>query len=99
MKISDAAQILELTGQITPEDVKRAYRKAALKYHPDRNLAGEEMMKIVNAAYEVLKDYSGSIERSDNGEQTEGGSYPQALNEALNAMVGLDGLDIEICGI
>ena len=91
MKITDAAQILELSGHVSPEDVKRAYRTAAMKYHPDRNPAGAEMMKIVNAAYDVLKDYTGDIEQTEKGE---GGSYP----EALNAVFGLDGLDIEICG-
>lgn len=95
MKITDAAQILELSGTVTPEDVKRAYRQAAMKYHPDRNPAGAEMMKIVNAAYDVLRDYSGEIEQT---ETTTSGSYPEALNEALNAVYGLDGLDIEICG-
>lgn len=55
-------------------------------------------MKIVNAAYEVLKDYSGNIEKTDSTRETEGDSYPQALNEALNAVFGIDGLDIEICG-
>ncbi len=95
MKITDAAQILELSGSATPEDVKRAYRSAAMKYHPDRNPAGAEMMKIVNAAYDVLKDYTGDIEQTEKGES---GSYPEALNDALNAVFGLDGLDIEICG-
>lgn len=99
MKIIDAAQILELSGQVTPEDVKRAYRQAAMKYHPDRNPAGAEMMKIVNAAYEVLEDYSGDIAQAGNDRQTGGGgSYPEALNEALNAVFDLNGLDIEICG-
>ena len=29
----------------------QAYRKACMKYHPDRNPSGEHMMKLVNAAY------------------------------------------------
>lgn len=99
MKITDAAQILELSGHVSPGDVKRAYRSAAMKYHPDRNPAGAEMMKIVNAAYDVLKEYTGDIEQTEHAQQSgEGGSYPEALNEALNAVFGLDGLDIEICG-
>ena len=99
MKITDAAQILELSGSVTPQDVKRAYRSAAMKYHPDRNPAGAEMMKIVNAAYDVLKDYTGDIEHTDStGQAGERGSYPEALSEALNAVFGLEGLEIEICG-
>ena len=96
MKLNDAAQILGLSGEVTPEEVKRAYRQAALKFHPDRNPAGAEMMKIINAAYDVLKDYAGEIEAEDAA--GEAGSYPEAVNEALNAIIGLDGLEIEICG-
>jgi len=40
MKISDAANILSLSGDITTELVKTAYRRASAKYHPDRNPAG-----------------------------------------------------------
>ncbi len=96
MKLNDAAQILGLSGEVTPEEVKRAYRQAALKFHPDRNPAGTEMMKIINAAYDLLKDYAGEIETEES--TGEAGNYPEAVNEALNAIIGLDGLDIEICG-
>ena len=96
MKFSDAVQILGLSGAINPETVKRAYREAALKYHPDRNPAGDEMMKLINAAYETLKDCEGSVENT--AADSQGRTYPEAVNEALNAIIGLAGLDIEICG-
>ena len=40
MKRADAAQILGLSGMIDRDSVKRAYRRAALQYHPDVNPAG-----------------------------------------------------------
>ena len=99
MRISDAATILELSGAIDPEQVKRAYRRAARRYHPDRNPAGAEMMKMVNAAYEALKDFAGEVSgfqsRRESGEED---SYPEAVSEALNAILDLEGLRIEICG-
>ena len=95
MKISDAAKILGISGAVNPTIVKKAYRVAAMTYHPDRNPAGGEMMKIINAAYEVLKDYSDDIPASD---ETTTEDYPQAVNEALNAVIHLAGLIIEICG-
>lgn len=93
MKIADAASILGIDGAITPEKSKKAFWLAAKKYHPDVNPAGEEMMKMVNAAYEVLKDYEGTIE----AEQSES-SYGEALNDALTAIMPLAGIQIEICG-
>ena len=92
MTIQDAIKILQLSGSVTPELVKKAYRKASSKYHPDRNPAGAEMMKAVNAAFETLKDYTGQVEE---GTQED---YGDELNEALNAIIDLPGIDIEICG-
>ncbi len=91
MNIYDAAKILSLVGEITPKEVKTAYIDACKKYHPDRNPAGQEMMKIVNEAFEVLKDYSGSIKEEQS-------DYGDLLNDALNAVLGLADLTIEICG-
>ena len=96
MKLTDAAHLLSLSGSVTPEDVKQAYRRAAHKYHPDLNPAGAEMMKLINAAYEALKESSGNIDLEHLDEK--GADYPEAVNEALNAIIGLPGLDIEICG-
>lgn len=90
MKTNDAAEILGLTGEITPEQTKAAYKAAALKFHPDINPAGLEMMKIINAAFDSLKDFAGNIEAAVS-------NYAEFLNDALNAIFHT-GLDIEICG-
>ncbi len=50
---------LEVTPQASDEEIKRAYRKLALKYHPDRNQGNktaEDKIREINAAYEVLGD-------------------------------------------
>ena len=50
---------LDVTPQASNEEIKRAYRKLALKYHPDRNqnsTRAEEAIREINAAYEVLGD-------------------------------------------
>ena len=95
MQIKDAAKILGLTGNVTPESAKKAYRQSAMKYHPDRNPAGSEMMKVINAAYEMLKEFTGDIPASDSDSEQD---YPEALNEALNIIIDLEGLIIEVCG-
>ena len=95
MQISDAAKLLNLTGDITPEIVKAAYIAATKKYHPDINPAGENMMKMVNAAYDAMKSYNGILDVDGTPEST---PYPDAVNDALNAIIDLPGLNIEICG-
>lgn len=87
----DAAKILGLSGESDPRTVKKAYRKASALYHPDRNPAGEEMMKAVNEAYETLKDFTGNLHSNNE-------DYGSHLSEALNSLAGLSGLIIEICG-
>ena len=65
MKLSDAVKVLVLSGHVTPKEAKAAYRVAAMKYHPGRNPAGAEMMKIVNAAYGALNNYTGDVPASE----------------------------------
>jgi molecular chaperone DnaJ len=50
---------LGVSKKATDEEIKKAYRKLARKYHPDRNsgdAAAEEKFKEVSAAYDVLSD-------------------------------------------
>ncbi|MGG7048757.1 MULTISPECIES: molecular chaperone DnaJ [unclassified Campylobacter] len=52
-------EILEVGKNASADDLKKAYRKLALKYHPDRNQGdkdAEEKFKAVNEAYQVLSD-------------------------------------------
>ena len=54
----DYYQALGITKSATPEEIKKAYRKLALQYHPDRNKGkdAEGKFKEVTKAYEVLSD-------------------------------------------
>ena len=54
----DYYEILELERGASLEDIKKAFRKQALKYHPDRNKSdgASERFKEVNEAYQVLID-------------------------------------------
>ena len=54
----DYYKILGISKNANEDDIKKAYRKLALKYHPDKNKApgAEERFKEVAEAYEVLSD-------------------------------------------
>src|SRR5476651_2277150 len=58
MQYRDYYEILGVTRGADAEEVKRAYRKQARKYHPDvsKEKNAEEKFKDVQEAYEVLKD-------------------------------------------
>uniref|UniRef100_A0A6C0CD11 J domain-containing protein n=1 Tax=viral metagenome TaxID=1070528 RepID=A0A6C0CD11_9ZZZZ len=54
----DFYKILELNRSASNEEIKRAYKKMALKYHPDKNKSPEavEMFQLVNQANEILSN-------------------------------------------
>ena len=55
----DYYDVLGVTKNSTPEQIKAGYRKQAIKYHPDKNKgdkASEEKFKAASEAYHVLSD-------------------------------------------
>jgi len=57
--VKDYYELLGISREATPEELKKAYRQLAMKYHPDRNSgdkASEEKFKEISHAYSVLSD-------------------------------------------
>ena len=56
----DYYKILELNKNATNEEIKKAYKKLALKYHPDKNIENkkfcEEKFKDISEAYQIVGD-------------------------------------------
>jgi len=67
-------EILGVSNDASETDIKKAYRKLSLQYHPDRNSSEEAVQKIqeVNQAYEILSDTS-SKQQYDHELQFGGG--------------------------
>lgn len=59
MATRDYYSTLGLTPDSSAEEIKKAYHKLAMQYHPDRNGGnpeGEERLKGINEAYQILGD-------------------------------------------
>ena len=98
MKLLHALNTLGIcsTEDLTKEEAKRFYRKACLKYHPDKNPVGLEMMKMIVAAWETLQKETFPLK--EKFKESEFYDYGQEINAALNKIINLPGIIIEVCG-
>ena len=68
-------ETLEVSENASADEIKKAYRKLARKYHPDVNKdpKAEEKFKEINAAYEVLSDPQKKLQYDQYGDSMFGG--------------------------
>ena len=57
MDYKNACKLLELEGKFNESQLKKAYYKKAIKYHPDKNSKTEEKFKEIGSAYEYLQKH------------------------------------------
>ncbi|MBZ1356543.1 MAG: molecular chaperone DnaJ [Candidatus Nealsonbacteria bacterium] len=71
--MKDYYKILGVSNNASKEDIKKAYRKLAHKYHPDKAGGNEGKFKEINEAYQVLSDESKRSQYDKYGNVFEGG--------------------------
>jgi molecular chaperone DnaJ len=100
--MADYYDILEIPRGSTADEIKKAYRKKALKYHPDKNPGdgeAERRFKEISEAYEVLSDdkkrqlYDRYGKEGVNraGMQQGGGGGFSSMDEAMRTFMGAFG--------
>lgn len=96
MDQKDYYEILEVEVQATAREIKEAYRRLALQYHPDRNPGDPgavEHMKSINEAYAVLSDPA-KRQRYDSLRQSYGNSAYDRFREGYSENDIFRGSDI-----
>lgn len=81
--MKDYYEILGLQKNASEEEIKKAYRKLAFKYHPDRNpgdAAAEETFKQITQAYDVLSDPAKKANYDRYGSNEYADAYAQNQN-------------------
>jgi len=83
MNRRDYYAILEVRRDASPEEIKRAFRRQAARFHPDRNDApdAEDRFKAVNEAYAVLSDDARRYQY-DRGRLPNGATYGVPMQTA-----------------
>ncbi len=101
--MSDYYTVLGISRDASQEEIKKAYRKNALKYHPDRNpgdVEAERNFKQISEAYEVLSDdnkrriydqYGADAVRAGAAGGGPGSAGFSSMEEALRTFMGAFG--------
>ena len=103
MNITQALEIMK-PNPMTIAGLKVSFRVQALKYHPDRNPHGLEMMKIINAANVLLQEQSkywafGSEERKKQFYKDHTNpSITEEMDEVLDILRKFKDITVEIIG-
>lgn len=99
MNIQEALNVFGLNGDdLTEKHIKATYKKLALKYHPDRNPLGGELMKAINAAFEMLINNIDNLSKYQASEPEARYNYGEELEAVLNTLNQLSGIIFEVIG-
>lgn len=90
----DYYEILGISKNASDDEIKKAYRKAALKYHPDKEGGDETKFKEASEAYEILKDGSKRQRYDQFGHAGVGGNSGGASGNPFGGFGGFSGQNV-----
>lgn len=74
--MKDYYKILGVSKNATDEEIRKAYKKLSMKYHPDRPSGNEAKFKEINEAHDILSDPEKRVEYNNSGNQSQYRSNP-----------------------
>lgn len=90
----DYYEVLGINKSASDDEIKKAYRKAAVKYHPDKDGGDETKFKEVSEAYEVLKDNSKRQRYDQFGHAGVGGNSSSGGGNPFGGYGGFNGQNV-----
>lgn len=94
MSKRDYYEVLGISKGASADEIKKAFRKMAVKHHPDKEGGDEAKFKEANEAYEVLKDSSKRQRYDQFGHAGVGGSGGGASGSPFDGFGGFQGQNV-----
>jgi DnaJ-class molecular chaperone len=95
--MKDYYTILKVSKNSTAEEIKKAYRKLAVEFHPDRNQGDakkSEIFREINEAYEIIGDEIKRKQYDEGGTKNKKEGKAEGKNKPSGAGMGTTSFDI-----